>query len=67
MILKMDPDELFTIKVQYLADTDPYNCLSMYPIPTRAPTYSFPCTAPLATQLGSVLRLLGAPHRVRVK
>lgn len=66
MILKMEPDELFTIKVQYLADTDPYNCLSMYPIPSRAPTYSFACTTPLATQLGSVLRLLGAPQRVRV-
>lgn len=65
MILKMDPDELITIKVQYLADTDPYNCLSMYPIPSRAPTYSFACTTPLATQLGSVLRLLGAPQRVR--
>lgn len=63
---KMDPDELFTIKIQYLADTDPYNCLSMYPIPSRAPTYSFAYTTPLATQLGSVLRLLDAPQRVRV-
>ncbi|XP_055315365.1 FH1/FH2 domain-containing protein 1 isoform X4 [Sitodiplosis mosellana] len=64
MILKMEPDELFTIKVQYLADTDPFNCLSMYPIPSRAPTYSFTYSSPLATQLGSVLRLLGAPQRL---
>lgn len=61
----MDPDELFTIRVQYLADTDPFNCDSMYPIPSRAPTFTFSCTIPLATQLGSVLRLLGAPQRVR--
>lgn len=66
MILKMDPDELITIRVQYLADTDPYNCVSMYPIPARAPTYSFALTAPLATQLGAILRLLGAPQRVRI-
>lgn len=65
MILKMDPDELITLRVQYLADTDPYNCVSMYPIPSRAPTYSFVSTTPLATQLGSILRLLGAPQRVR--
>lgn len=63
----MDPDELFTIRVQYLADTDPFNCMSMFPIPSRAPTYSFIYTAPLATQLGSILRLLDAPQRVREK
>lgn len=66
MILKMDPDELVPIRVQYLADSDPYECVSMYPIPSRAPIYSFAYTAPLATQLGSILRLLGAPQRVRV-
>lgn len=65
MILKMEPDELLPIRVQYLADTDPYNCMSIYPIPSRAPTYSFECTTPLATQLGAILRLLGAPQRVR--
>lgn len=64
MIVKMDPDELLTLRVQYLADTDPFNCLSMFPIPSRAPTYSFACTTPLATQLGAILRLLGAPQRV---
>ena len=66
MILKLDPDELVTFRVQYLADTDPFYCLSMYPMPSRAPSYSFMCTTPLATQLGAVLRLLGAPQRVSV-
>lgn len=61
----MDPNELLPIRVQYLPDTDPYNCMTTYPIPIRAPTYSFACSTPLATQLGAILRLLGAPHRVR--
>ncbi|XP_054734937.1 FH1/FH2 domain-containing protein 3 isoform X5 [Anastrepha obliqua] len=64
MIVKMDPDELITLRVQYLVDTDPLNCTSMYPIPTRAPTYGFAATMPLATQLGTILRLLSAPHRI---
>lgn len=65
MIVKMDPDELITLRVQYLVDTEPLNCTAMYPIPTRAPTYGFAATMPLATQLGTILRLLSAPHRVR--
>lgn len=66
MIVKLnDPDELLTLRVQYVVDTDPFNSLSMYPAPTRAPTYSFVCTTPLATQLGAILRLLGAPQKVR--
>ena len=65
MIVKMDPDELITFRVQYLVDTDPLDCTSMYPIPTRAPTYAFAATLPLATQLGTILRLLNAPQRVR--
>ncbi|KAJ6633689.1 FH1/FH2 domain-containing protein 3 [Pseudolycoriella hygida] len=65
MIVKMnDPDELITLRVQYVVDTDPFNSLSMYPAPTRAPTYSFVCTTPLATQLGAILRLLEAPQRL---
>ncbi|XP_011179807.1 FH1/FH2 domain-containing protein 3 isoform X6 [Zeugodacus cucurbitae] len=64
MIVKMDPDELITLRVQYLVDTEPLNCTSMYPIPTRAPTYGFAATMPLATQLSTILRLLGAPHRI---
>lgn len=61
----MDPDEPITVRLQYLADIDPFNSLSMYPIPSRAPTYSFINTTPLATQIGAILRLLGAPQRVR--
>lgn len=63
--LKMDSDEFIVLRVQYLADTDPFNSVSMYPIPSRAPTYSFANSTPLATQLGAILRLLGAPQRVR--
>lgn len=61
----MDPDEFITLRVQYLVDTDPFNSLTMYPIPSRAPVHSFASTTPLATQLGALLRLLGAPQRVR--
>ncbi|XP_023159307.1 FH1/FH2 domain-containing protein 3 isoform X6 [Ceratitis capitata] len=64
MIVKMDPDELITLRVQYLVDTEPLNCTAMYPIPTRAPTYGFAATMPLATQLSTIIRLLGAPHRI---
>ncbi|XP_058987660.1 FH1/FH2 domain-containing protein 3 isoform X5 [Musca domestica] len=64
MIVKMDPDEMITLRVQYLVDTDPLDCTSMYPIPTRAPTYAFASTMPLATQLGTILRILNAPQRI---
>lgn len=60
----MEPDEFYTFRVQYLADMDPFNCLTMFPMPTRAPTYSFASSTPLATQLGAIVRLLGAPQRV---
>lgn len=62
--MKMD-EELITFRVQYLVDTDPFSSLSIYPIPSRAPVYSFLVAVPLATQLGALLRLLGAPQRVR--
>lgn len=64
MIVKMEPDEFYTFRVQYLADMDPFNCLTMFPMPTRAPTYAFASSTPLATQLGAIVRLLGAPQRV---
>ncbi|XP_075159456.1 formin homology 2 domain containing isoform X5 [Haematobia irritans] len=64
MIVKMDPDEMITLRIQYLVDTDPLDCTSMYPIPTRAPTYAFASTMPLATQLGTILRILNAPQRI---
>lgn len=64
IIDRMEPDELITIRVQYLVDSDPFNSLSMYPIPSRAPVFSFASAVPLATQLGALLRHLGAPQRV---
>uniref|UniRef100_A0A182IR12 FHOD1 N-terminal GTPase-binding domain-containing protein n=1 Tax=Anopheles atroparvus TaxID=41427 RepID=A0A182IR12_ANOAO len=60
----MEPDELMTVRVQYLVDSDPFNSLSMYPIPSRAPVFSFASAVPLATQLGALLRHLGAPQRL---
>lgn len=63
--MKMD-EELITFRVQYLVDTDPFSSLSIYPIPSRAPVYSFLLGVPLATQLGALLRVLGAPQRVRL-
>lgn len=61
----MEPDDVsLTFRVQYLADTDPFNSVTMFPIPSRAPTYAFAGSTPLATQLGAILRLLGAPQRV---
>uniref|UniRef100_A0A182MGF8 FHOD1 N-terminal GTPase-binding domain-containing protein n=1 Tax=Anopheles culicifacies TaxID=139723 RepID=A0A182MGF8_9DIPT len=60
----MEPDELITVRVQYLVDSDPFNSLSMYPIPSRAPVFSFASAVPLATQLGALLRHLGAPQRL---
>lgn len=63
MLIKASSQELVT-RVQYLVDADPFTSVSMFPIPTRAPSYSFISTEPLATQLASVLRLLNAPQRV---
>ncbi|XP_062543478.1 FH1/FH2 domain-containing protein 3 isoform X2 [Armigeres subalbatus] len=60
----MDPDDLTTLRVQYLVDSDPFNSFAMYPIPSRAPAFSFASSAPLATQLGGLLRHLGAPQRL---
>lgn len=56
---------LSNLRVQYMLDADPFNSLSVYPLPSRAPVFSFVITTPLATQLGALLRLLGAPQRVR--
>lgn len=65
MLIKTSSQELISLRVQYLGDADPFGILSMFPIPTRAPSYSFITTEPLATQLASVLRLLNAPQPVR--
>jgi len=66
MIVKMEPDELITFRVQYLLDSDPLSATTAFPIPVRAPTYAFTTTMPLATQLGTILRLLNAPQSVRI-
>lgn len=58
-------EEILCFRVQYLLDTDPFCNLSAYPVPSRAPVFSFVKTAPLSNQLGSLLRLLNAPQRVR--
>lgn len=60
-------EELITLRVQYLVDTDPFSSLSIYPVPSRAPVYSFMISTPLATQLGALLRFIAAPQRVRTK
>ncbi|XP_058835236.1 FH1/FH2 domain-containing protein 3 isoform X6 [Topomyia yanbarensis] len=60
----MDPDDLVTLRVQYLVDSDPFNSFAMYPIPSRAPAFSFVSSAPVVTQLGALLRHLGAPQRL---
>lgn len=65
MIVKMEPDELITFRVQYLLDSDPLSASTAFPIPVRAPTFAFATTMPLATQLGTILRLLNAPQSVR--
>lgn len=57
---------LINLRVQYMVDADPFNSLSVYPLPSRAPVFSFVSTTPLATQLGALLRLLGAPQRVSI-
>lgn len=59
--------ELIALRVQYLVDLDPFSSLSSYPVPSRAPIHSFLPTVPLANQLGGLLRVLGAPQRVRRK
>lgn len=51
-------------RVQYLDDTDPFNCAS-YPEPARPIVFTFHTDIPLADQLVSLKRLLGAPHYVR--
>lgn len=61
----MEPDELITFRVQYLLDSDPLSASTAFPIPVRAPTFAFATTMPLATQLGTILRLLNAPQSVR--
>jgi len=67
MIVKMEPDEKITFRVQYLVDSDPLSATTAFPTPVRAPTYGFTTTMPLANQLASILRLLNAPQSVRIR
>jgi len=50
-------------RVQYLNDTDPFNCAS-FPEPARPIVYTFLTDVALVNQLVSLKRLLGAPHYV---
>ncbi|TRY97376.1 hypothetical protein DNTS_032897 [Danionella cerebrum] len=54
----------FACRVQFLDDTDPFNCTN-FPEPTRAPVFSFRWDIPLINQLAGVHRLLRAPHKPR--
>jgi hypothetical protein len=56
--------ETFSCRIQYLNDTDPFTCTSLYPEPSRPPSYSFNIHLPLINQIASVHRILGAPHSV---
>lgn len=56
--------DLIKLRVQYVADTDPFTCLSMFPIPTRPVQYSFLLVTPLVHQMNNLIRVLNAPHRV---
>jgi hypothetical protein len=56
--------ETLTARIQYLNDTDPFGCASLYPEPSRPPTYAFNVHIPLIEQIASVHRILGAPHHV---
>jgi len=57
----------FTCRIQFLNDVDPFDCNSLFLEPGRAPapTYTFNIHLPLINQIGSIHRILGAPHRVR--
>lgn len=56
--------DLIKLRVQYVADTDPFTCLSMFPIPTRPVQYSFLLVTPLMHQMNTLIKVLNAPQRV---
>lgn len=56
--------DLIKLRVQYVADTDPFTCLSMFPIPTRPVQYSFLLVTPLVHQMNNLIKVLNAPQRV---
>ncbi len=55
----------FTCRVQYLDDTDPF-ASTVFPEPTRPPSYEFNEYLPLIDQLPGVHKLLNAPHKVGI-
>ena len=56
----------FSCRVQYLDDTDPF-VTTVFPEPTRPPSYEFNEYLPLIDQLPSVHKLLNAPHKVCIR
>lgn len=57
---------MFTCKVQYIDDTDPFGSASGAPQPplTVAPLFTFNAVCPLINQLSVLHRFLQAPHKV---
>ncbi|XP_038078291.1 FH1/FH2 domain-containing protein 1-like isoform X12 [Patiria miniata] len=53
----------FTCRVQYLDDTDPF-ASTVFPEPTRPPSFTFNEYLPLLDQLQAVHKFLRAPHKV---
>jgi len=65
-ILGKGSDATMQCRVQYLNDTDPFNCVS-FPEPARPIVYTFLTDVPLVNQVVSLKRVLGAPHFVRTR
>ncbi|XP_022097645.1 FH1/FH2 domain-containing protein 3-like isoform X20 [Acanthaster planci] len=53
----------FTCRVQYLDDTDPF-ASTVFPEPTRPPSFTFNEYLPLLDQLQAVHKFLKAPHKL---
>ncbi|XP_071786110.1 FH1/FH2 domain-containing protein 3-like isoform X15 [Asterias amurensis] len=53
----------FTCRVQYLDDTDPF-ASTVFPEPTRPPSFTFNEYLPLIDQLPAVCKFLRAPHKL---
>ncbi|XP_033626839.1 FH1/FH2 domain-containing protein 3-like isoform X4 [Asterias rubens] len=53
----------FTCRVQYLDDTDPF-ASTVFPEPTRPPSFTFNEYLPLIDQLPAVCKFLKAPHKL---
>ena len=61
----MDEDDVFTCRVQYVNDSDPFaTTSSSYLEPMRPVTFNFRLRQTIADQLPEVIRTLRAPHKV---